>query len=29
VGGGMDVYLLGKIAKQAEQEFPPVSPFAA
>lgn len=29
VGGGIDVYLLGKIAKQAEQEFPPVSPFAA
>lgn len=27
VGGGIDVYMLGKIAKQAKQEFPPVSPF--
>lgn len=27
VGGGIDVYMLGRIAKQAKQEFPPVSPF--
>lgn len=28
VGGGLDAYLLGRIAKQASQEFPAVSPFA-
>ncbi|MEO7130369.1 MAG: EcsC family protein [Dermatophilaceae bacterium] len=27
VGGGVDVYLLGKIADSARQEFPSVSPF--
>lgn len=29
VGGVIDVYLLGRIAKQASKEFPPLSPFAA
>ncbi|WP_347350402.1 hypothetical protein [Intrasporangium sp.] len=29
VGGGMDVYLVGRIARQAGLEFPPVSPFSA
>ncbi|MDN5790651.1 MAG: EcsC family protein [Micrococcales bacterium] len=29
VGGGVDVYLLGKIAETASQEFPPVSPFVS
>lgn len=29
LGGGIDVYLLGRIAKQAGREFPPVSPFTA
>lgn len=28
VGGGIDVYMLGRIARQAEREFPSVSPFA-
>lgn len=29
VGGGLDVLMLGRIARQAEQEFPPVSPFGS
>jgi hypothetical protein len=28
LGGGIDLYLLGRIAKQASREFPPISPFA-
>lgn len=27
LGGGIDLYLLGRIAKQASKEFPPLSPF--